>query len=301
MNFIERLFVGYSFDQIGPHFIFDDINTKSREKMYFDNVTLSIKKLDRRLCIGTYDLNTFTTEPCSDQNRLDTQVKENHCDRCQYKIGFNPAFYNTSSISPQQEKYNATPHVVYMAYFSSSYIKVGIASEKRCSIRLLEQGARAAVILDKFPNAYMARQLESELCSKPDIIEVLSSDAKLKLLVNENYDFKKAKEVLKNMIEMYYNKASTNQIKDLSPYYFYGKIYPEISEMHKVIGSMGSIISGKLIGMIGDQVIISQSTSNNDVFLPVSVKKFISHMVNIYLGQIIEKYSYEPKQLFFWN
>jgi hypothetical protein len=296
---ITRLFVGYSFDRVGPHFIFDDLTTNERQKYYFSSKILSLEKMQNRFCVGTYDLTTFATRPCEKKMAVDTESKDIHCKECQYKIGFNPAFYNSKSISPQQEKYNLTPHVVYLAYFSPTHIKVGIASEKRHSIRLLEQGARAAAILARFENAQMARNLESELCAKEGILERLTSDTKLKLLCSEKYDFNRAKEILLNVVKSSYKKEANSEVIDLTPFYFYGnKIFK--NELYRVENGSEKYIAGKLIGMIGDIVILSQPTPRNQIYFAISVKKYISYVVNIYLDEILAAYPYEVKQLTLW-
>jgi len=299
MEFLERLFVGYSFDEFGPHFILDDVKAQKREKLYFDSKTLSIEKTDKRFCIGTYNLDTFETSSCALKNSLDILRKENYCTDCQYKIGFNPAFYNASAISPQQERYNKMPHVVYMAYFSPARVKVGIASEKRHLIRLLEQGARAAIILGRFPDAYEARKLEEKLVKNKDIIEMLNSATKLELLTNEVYQFDKAKETLEDKAKAYFKEGRGGAVIDLSPYYFYGKSLPAAAEFFNVENQKEIEVSGKLLGMIGEHLIISQSDDDNILF-PVSVKKYISHIVKIYFDKILVKYDYKPKQIKFW-
>ena len=109
------------------------------------------------------------------------------CPACREKTGFNPAFYNAESISPQQRAYNLTPHFVYMAYFSPAHLKVGISSETRGIERLLEQGARVAGILKRYPNADEARALEAHLCSQDGILETMRLGTKNKLL-SEPFD-----------------------------------------------------------------------------------------------------------------
>lgn len=299
MKNITRLFAGYSFDKVGPYFIFDDLAANERQKYYFDSKILSLEKTQNRFCVGTYDLATFATRPCEKMTAIDTESKDIHCKECQYKIGFNPAFYNSTSISPQQEKYNLSPHIVYMAYFSPAHIKVGIASEKRHSIRLLEQGARAAVILARFENAQMARNLESELCTRKGIIESLTSNMKLNLLCSEKYDFSRAKEILLSAVKSNYKKEASSEIIDLTPFYFYGeKIFQ--NELYRVESGSEKYIAGKLLGMIGDIVVLSQPTSKNQVHFAISVKKYISYVVNIFLDKIITAYSYEAKQPTLW-
>jgi len=297
-NFIERLFAGYSFDESGPYFILDDIKTQQREKLYFDSKTMTIETTDKRFCVGTYNLDTFETRPCENKSVLDSLEKETHCKTCLYKNGFNPAFYNAKGGSPQQERYNNTPHVVYIAYFSPKHIKAGIASKKRHLTRLLEQGARAAIILETFPDAYSARKLEAELVKNEGILEMLNSATKLTLLTGEVYDFNKAKEVLEDAAQKYYKNKPKGTVIDLTPYYFYGKTLPDNAEMFN-IENKNAAISGKAMGSIGEHLIISQS-GDDAVLFPVSVKGYVSHVVKIYFGQILVKYDYKPKQIKFW-
>jgi hypothetical protein len=295
----ELLFVGFSYDKTGPHFIFEDIQTRTREKMYFDSKVITIENTESRYCIGTYDLSTFATSPCKAKVSLEPKYKGNHCNNCQFEIGFNPAFYNAKVISPQQERYNASPHVVYMAYFSSNHIKVGIASERRHSIRLLEQGARAAVILAKYPNAQLAREVETQLCSNVDILENLTSDTKLRLLIDEDYKFDVAIEHLMNAIKKCYNQPTVGNPIDLEPYYFYGRTLER--KIQRLNNQKDAQVSGLLCGMIGDLVIISQPNISKNVLFAVSIKKYVSHIVKIYPDEVRFSYTFEPKQLTIWD
>ena len=50
------------------------------------------------------------------------------CPACQEATGFNPSFYHTDFVSPQQRAYNAEPHIAYLAYFSPAHVKAGITA-----------------------------------------------------------------------------------------------------------------------------------------------------------------------------
>ena len=298
MSWREFLFAGYGYDKTGPYFLLDESGGQQREKMYFDSVAATVEKLERRFCVGTYDLDTFKTKPCRDRAALEPQAKDARCGRCLREIGFNPAFYNASAVSPKQERYNMTPHVVYMAYFSPKHVKIGIASEKRYSVRLLEQGARAAVVLAKFGDAYAARALEERLCAVQGFLERLTSDAKLGLLISGQYYYERAKSDLLKMIEQHYDYEPAGELMDLTPYYFYGKTPPVSSGVYRADGG-GDMVSGRLIGMIGDTVIISQSEGDDGALFAVPVKKYVSHIVRIYYNEVKIKYSHEARQLTF--
>lgn len=295
----KALFVGYSYDKIGPYFLLEDLISQKRQKLYFDSVLMTIENTNLRYCIGTYDLETFSTRACRNRSIIPNSQKDNRCERCQREIGFNPAFYHAGSISPQQAKYNLTPHLVYMAYFSPNHIKVGIASERRHSIRLLEQGARAAIILKKFPNADSARQLEASLCSNHEILETLTSEKKLRLLNDEHFVFENAETILIDAARKYFHSSTASGVINLEPYYFYKKTFN--GRILRIENQKDAQISGRLVGMIGDLVILAPSGFLENEYVALSAKKYISHVVRIYQGESRYAYSLEPIQYSLWD
>ena len=92
-----------------------------------------------KYCAGWVDFENRCSQICPDHATVDEKYE--NCLKCRDKTGFNPAFYNASSVSVQQEKINQNPHFVYLAYFAPNVIKVGISQEERGIRRLLEQGA----------------------------------------------------------------------------------------------------------------------------------------------------------------
>lgn len=297
MDAVKLLFIGFSFDKNGPYFVLEDILTRERYKMHVVSKTFTLEKTEQRFCIGTYELTTFQSAPCEKRIKLSCKDKGNQCEECQRKTGFNPAFYHAKNISPQQTAYNSLPHVVYMAYFAPGYVKVGIASERRHSIRLLEQGARAALVLEKYPNAQLARNLEASLCSKPDIRETLSSNLKLQLISESSYSFEAANRALQYYTYKYSLKTITDKAIDLDPFYFCQNKPQGIIKLP--IGAKADTISGKVIGMIGDTIILEQK--HNDTLFAVSVKKYISHEIMLYVNEMRYEYEAEPKQLSLWG
>lgn len=124
-----------------------------------------------RACVGWRDITTGERFCCPDQ--LAVESKYEQCSGCQTKTGFNPAFYNATSVSTQQEARNQEPHILYLARFGKGVVKVGISHAKRERSRLLEQGARDALILETFPSAHIARQYEAKIAAMSDIAETL--------------------------------------------------------------------------------------------------------------------------------
>ena len=300
-NETELIFIGYGFSGQGPYFVFDDLNFENRMALLISSRIMTLDKTDRRYCIGAYNLATLTSKSCKYHFEMDGKHKNNRCNNCQYEIGFNPAFYNSSKISPQQAEYNNQPHVVYMAYFAPNYVKAGIASKKRYPIRLLEQGARAAIVLSEFPNASMARELEAGLCSNDAIYENLTSIKKQNLIIDEEYNFNKAKEILSTYIEQYclndmtyrHNDMAGNII-DLQPFYYADKTK---SRVRRLEDQKTAQISGMIKGMIGDNVIVEQ----NGLCYAISIKKYISHRVHYCPNQVKHVYKPEPTQLNLWD
>lgn len=133
-----------------------------------------------RFCIGWHDIATGEDSPCPEG--AITSGKFSMCIACQKRTGFNPAFYHAESISPQQEARNAQPHILYLAYMGIDYVKVGISWGERGISRLLDQGARAGLILDTLPTALIARQYEEQISRLNSLHETTLTKTKLELL-----------------------------------------------------------------------------------------------------------------------
>ena len=133
-----------------------------------------------KYCAGWVDFENRCSQICPDHATVDEKYE--NCLKCRDKTGFNPAFYNASSVSAQQEKINQNPHFVYLAYFATNVIKVGISQEERGIRRLLEQGARLAIKLETFSSALIARQYEAKISKLDGIVETLPVYKKLELI-----------------------------------------------------------------------------------------------------------------------
>lgn len=170
--------------------------------------------LSTRYCLGWRDLENSTSHPCPDRAVIDP--KYDTCPACQKRTGFNPAFYNVASVSPQQEKLNQEPHILYLAHFGGDTVKVGISRAKRGIHRLLEQGARSALVLDTFPTALIARSYEAKIAALPGLRETFSIRTKLTLL-ERSYDHIASEKLLfetKRSLETTLNtKFSGNEVR----------------------------------------------------------------------------------------
>ncbi len=270
---------GYSYDESGPHIILYNMDKGEYKKEYLNQQSIKIKKLPSRYCIDTYDLSTLESAPCKDKNSIPADSKINNCKSCYDTIGFNPAFYNATTISPQQQLYNKTPHVVYLAYFSPSCVKVGMASQKRATLRLLEQGALAAFVIKTFPDAYHARALEEKIShSGYGIVEGVTTAKKIDMFCTQKYNSEIANQTLQKYLKLLELSPESSFI-DLYPTYFYNNSYNFIHTDKSKAKS--DEISGEAVGMLGDIVVIRKKDQffPIDVFYPVSLKQFISYQV----------------------
>lgn len=150
-----------------------------RHELFEQNLSLEFD-FSVKYCTGWVDFENRCSQICPDHATVDEKYE--NCLKCRDKTGFNPAFYNASSVSVQQEKINQNPHFVYLAYFAPNVIKVGISQEERGIRRLLEQGARLAIKLETFSSALIARQYEAKISKLDKIVETLPVHKKMELI-----------------------------------------------------------------------------------------------------------------------
>ena len=230
--------------------------------------------MSERYCIGWSDISAGEAFACPDNQTL--PEKYDQCAACQKRTGFNPAFYNASSVSTQQEERNQQPHFLYLAHFGPSIVKVGISYAKRGNARLLEQGARSAVILDTFPTAIIARQYEAKIAAMPGIAETIQVKKKQQLLTSRPYDSEAAARELTAIRSGISKQLGTmftdNDILSLDSYYF-PEGTPELTEAFDC--SSQYRISGRVIGMLGSFLFCRYE----DEIVYASVKKFTGYRV----------------------
>ena len=150
-----------------------------RHELFEQNLSLEFD-FSVKYCTGWVDFENHCSQICPDHAMVDEKYE--NCLKCRDKTGFNPAFYNASSVSVQQEKINQNPHFVYLACFAPNVIKVGISQEERGIRRLLEQGARLVIKLETFSSALIARQYEAKISKLDGIVETLPVSKKMELI-----------------------------------------------------------------------------------------------------------------------
>jgi len=240
----------------------------------------------QRYCTGWHDLAAGVTYPCSDAASLPEAYHE--CRHCQQKTGFNPAFYHASSISPQQQARNQSPHLLYLAHFGPGVLKVGISWAARGKGRLLDQGARSYLLLKTFSTAEEARAMEASIAALPGISEALQSRTKHNLL-HRPYDTAAGSAELLNCRDLLESTLNTTfearTPEALDTFYLIQPL------RHSSLVSLDTKkISGQFIGMIGSTLILQQ----DDVQFMLSLNKFRGYPVSI--SDSIETNTHAPLQ-----
>lgn len=292
------ILAGHGFDDEGPYLLIGDVQAKTQHRFPVWNRVFSMTKLPRRFCTGWFDLATSESHACDLGVELLPDSKDDDCPACREKTGFNPAFYNASAVSPQQRAYNLTPHYVYMAWFSPEHLKVGISSETRGIERLLEQGARCAAVIARFPNADEARSLEAHLCSLPGTFETMRASKKLELLCDVPYDPAAAAADLCAKAAKLGVDVAPDQVMDLSPFYF-GGLAPDSATLSVPENAPEDVCGGWCIGMAGSALVFRTANPDGSVAAdhPVSIKSWESHQIRIALDETLVEYGTQPQQM----
>ncbi len=289
------VFSGLGYDAYGPYIQVNDLRKQTQMRLPVLGRTFTIARKEERFCIGAFDLKTYESRACDLMTELPSfdNYKDDMCPACREATGFNPAFYNADSISPQQREYNKTPHFVYMAYFSPEHIKVGISSETRGIERLLEQGARVAAILKRYPNADAARELEADLCAREGILETMRASTKNRLL-SKPFNAEEAVACTLRVAREHGVEPECGCL-DLTPYYFgKGVSAPAITLPPDDVSS--DMCGGHCVGMVGGTLALEQS----GVVFAVPIKEWESHALEITVDEVLCTYDCEPQQLALW-
>ena len=239
-----------------------------------------------KYCIGWHDLDSGHSYPCPENATVDKKYPL--CAACQNRTGFNPAFYNSSTVSAQQTLRNAKPHNLYLAYMGENYIKVGISWKERGIKRLLEQGARAGLILDTFPSAAVARHHEAQIAKLQSIHETTSTRTKFTLL-NQPYDDVIARTSLlntKNAIE----KSLSVSFTGTSVFVLDESYSLNHTALHDVMPLNQPKISGNIIAFIGD-ILIARYQNRH---IALALKRYMGYPVT--LTNVIDALELAPQQ-----
>lgn len=283
---------GHGFDEAGPHLTLNDLDANEVVRYPVRGRTFTLSRTGERRCTGRFDLATHQASACPDDTELLPGSKDTQCPACQEATGFNPSFYYALSVSPQQRAYNATPHFAYLAYFSPQHVKAGISSEGRGIRRLLDQGARAARVVGRFPDAYAARECEAGMCLDERIYETMRVSKKVELLANVRYDFAEACGILDEAAARLGLRDTAEPCLDLTPYYF-GDAGSPACDTLRVAEGPADCCAGLCAGMVGGTLVLQQ----NGVNYLVPVNDWEAHVVELHEDEVLHEYEFEPLQM----
>ena len=226
--------------------------------------------MTQRYCAGWHDLETGEDSVCPTAATVDAKYEQ--CPACKQRTGFNPAFYHAATVSPQQERRNQQPHCLYLAYFAPGYIKVGISYAGRGQSRLLEQGARAALVLATFPSALVARSHEARIATLDGIYETLTHRTK-RTLLTDNFDASAAQTELAECVTTIQRATNVEYQPTFYSFddaYFFGETCP-LSDI--ISRDDAATIAGNSVAMIGPDLI----TNYDGRLLVINLKKFVGY------------------------
>ena len=259
-----------SFNTDNKPFIECQVGDKIERHELFEQ-DLSLKfDFSVKYCAGWVDFENRCSQICPDHATVDEKYE--NCLKCRDKTGFNPAFYNASSVSVQQEKINQNPHFVYLAYFAPNIIKVGISQEERGIRRLLEQGARLAIKLETFSSALIARQYEAKISKLDGVIETLPAHKKMELIKQPFDHAAGERELRQKLLEIEQKIGVSFPKSELIPCEDYFQT-TSVDLSRVVLMKDYSQLVGRVHSVIGSIVI----TDYGDQLLAYNVKKFIGY------------------------
>ncbi|MFI5212491.1 MAG: DUF2797 domain-containing protein [Candidatus Saccharimonadales bacterium] len=274
----EYLLTNVGFSSGKPLLVLQQDDTLHNFQPLSVTLTLTIDTR-QRFCVGWHDITTGQSWACPDHHMVDSKYE--HCAACGQRTGFNPAFYYAKTVSPQQETRNSEAHLLYLAYFGAGVLKVGISHAARGHGRLLEQGARSALILDTFATAHIARQYEAKIASTPSIAETVLVSKKVTAL-KQPYDVTVAATTLLTMRQtIEANLAVTfahNDVLTFDKMYFPDGL-PDLTQAYDLTDQ--AQISGIVTGMLGSLLFTRQQ--DQVLFLPL--KKYIGYRMTITYNQ----------------
>lgn len=274
----QGLLAGYGCDDDGGYLVLDDLSHSPWQRRRFhvlgSQLTLCqavpanaraaaggapLPAGGDRWCSGRFDLSSGKGEPCPEAAQLRDDSFE-QCMACRRATGFNPAFYFAQEVSPQQQARNREPHLVYLAHFGASTVKVGMTHARRGLHRLLEQGARMGLLLAQFPDAHQARALEERVARDLGVLETVRS-ARKRHLLGAPFSAAVVREellaVAQRVRSVDPSTALQPELLELDRYYGGSALFR--STMTDLSETLPLSISGHCAGMIGDVLITVQN------------------------------------------
>lgn len=289
----KLLFSGRGFEADGPYFFFDTIFDAEikRIKMPLVGKSFTLSKFEEKYCLGGYSQDLEDFRFCPDRALITGSY--DLCYRCREAVGFNPAWYKSTEISDRQRRYNEREHVVYLAHFGSGVVKVGMASKNRLDFRLMEQGARMAVVLKECPDAYIGRELEESIGKIEGFSEAVNGLRKRKL-IQQYYDVEAAEaEILNSLWKLETKlgfKVTDPLLRRFDDYYLAGN---KLSGRIIDLTGATDYITGKGVGLTGDILVME---SEGRQFMTSLKNNYIGYAVVVGSHEMVNDYEKKPLQ-----
>jgi hypothetical protein len=275
----QGLLAGYGCDRDGGFLVLDELEGSRwrRRRLAVRGARFTLQASGGRHCTGRHDLATGLSQPCPEAASLGPDQPE-QCTKCWRATGFNPAFYFALDVSPQQEKRNLEPHLVYLAHFGCGTIKVGMTHERRGISRMLEQGARSGAIIARFEDAHRARALEAAIARELGLHETVRAAKKRHLLgapFAAEVAARELEEQIERVRELGAEVVQSPEVQCFDRFYggpaLFAHALTDLSETEPLA------ISGSCQGMIGDVLVMEQSNR----FYMLSVGNLVSQRVRL--------------------
>ena len=163
---------------------------------------------------------------------------------------------------PELDYYCKKKHVVYVAFFSPDYVKVGISSIDNFENRIVEQGPFIVLKVMEVQDKFIARTMEDELSEYLDIPERVSSLNKEDILLSDYEPARMIERVIdvKEKLLRFSNSNAFNVDLDgliyMSNYYnydFLGK------KLYNFLYTKKLLIEGEVVSNIGSLTVLQCS------------------------------------------
>lgn len=290
-KFLNVHFLGLYWDNTVPSFFVrkDKDSDKEFSIILNKNQKLSIEITGDKYCPGYYHPIKNLRYNCPFSKKILNKNKS-QCSYCFKKGGGFVASTGTKgNIDKEIEAFILnSPHYLYLNLFPNNIIKVGVTREQRYLNRILEQGAIATLFIAK-SNGESIRDLEKEISLKFGLPEKIGYNLKLQIL-NYQISENRAKEIL---FDKYQEIISVIKKKIFlkNPLFFFNlekfmidfsKIIPSIYVIKNI--NIGSVISGEIVGIVGDFLIFRNYKEEN---WAIQANKLLSgHLINLFLNEV---------------
>jgi hypothetical protein len=233
---------------------------------------------EKKICIGYPDENDRIIS-CDEERRI---KKGFQCWQCMHrdKLLKCVSCKGTECVNKKAREYcQNNKHILYLALYTNDFIKVGTTNADRASTRLLEQGAKEAIIVAKFNSQMEAKFYENKISKELGIPERTNKKVQISAIkcdVNSGEKFlRKVSDIfpelkyLGNHINLYRDKLSGHNFVECNTE---GKL--RVSGTIKHIQGKYLLIDDKLINF--RKLIRRRISFFEEVFVQEKIQKSIS-------------------------